>query len=377
MVKTSAHYPNFNQVQSLASFYLCFLCSYYSSSLNSIPPSFFYFFQSVSDDKVSSPKSADELLANDCPLPRNHVSKQCNSSKPVLPIPPSSSNVTVTCNNSSISFFLINARSLCNKVSLLSSYMREYRPCIICITETWAHHGINDGYFSFPNYTLFRCDRSEGIGGGVMIFVLDAFQSNLVTKFSVDGAESISCRVSTPPSSVSTSLDLIVSCVYRPPSYPFHNSPLLEHLSNIASSNSSRYLVICGDFNCPEISWTDRGISLQDFPLAVWSLNHFLSQSVLVPTRPASQTILDLIFSTVSTPLEDVSVRECFGSSDHCLITFNILAPFVISPTIRKVHVYAKAKWSLYRKMLLKCNWPVTSACSVSEIWNVFRSNII
>ena len=159
------------------------------------------------------------------------------------------------------------------------------------------------------------------------------------------------------------------------PSYSLHNSLLLEHLSNIASSNS-RYLVICGDFNCPEISWTDRGISLQNCPLAVWSLNHFLSQSVLVPTRPASQSILDLIFSTVSTPLDEVSVNECFGLSDHCLITFNIVAPFVISPTIRKVPVYAKAKWRLYRKILMKCSWPVNSACSVSEIWNAFRSNI-
>ena len=78
---TNAHCSTFNQLHSLASFYQRFLCSYYSSSLNSISPYFFFLSQCVSSN-VSSSKSTVELLTDDCPLPRNYASKYWKLSKP-------------------------------------------------------------------------------------------------------------------------------------------------------------------------------------------------------------------------------------------------------------------------------------------------------
>lgn len=286
---------------------------------------------------------------------------------PVLPHP------LAICDNH-IPVFLLNARSLCNKVLLFQSYVREYSPLIICVTESWGHREIDDAVFALPSYSLYRVDRQSGVGGGVLIYVSHVFPSAHVSNFSLNGAESVTCRINLI--SNSKKILLMVTCVYRPPSYILQDSPLLDHLSEIVS-RSSDFVVVCGDFNCPEIKWSKSGIPIQTSPLILWSLNNFLSQYINIPTRPASQTILDLVFASVSTPITDVKVNECFGSSDHALITFKIMVPVATPTSATSCLDYSKAKWSLFRRILLDCTWPVYTSPNISKAWNKIRDNIL
>lgn len=48
-------------------------------------------------------------------------------------------NLSYKPRNHSIAVYLINARSLVNKMDLLRCYLCDFRPAIVCITESWAH----------------------------------------------------------------------------------------------------------------------------------------------------------------------------------------------------------------------------------------------
>ena len=68
---------------------------------------------------------------------------------------------------------LINARSLCNKLSEL--HQRLYSSSnvdILIVTESWLTTNITDSLLG-PNcqYKIYRSDRTNSTGGGVCIFV--------------------------------------------------------------------------------------------------------------------------------------------------------------------------------------------------------------
>ena len=70
-----------------------------------------------------------------------------------------------------ISCFYCNARSVINKTDELELYVVEENPDLICITESWANANIGDGEINMNGYTVFRRDRKNRIGGGVLLYV--------------------------------------------------------------------------------------------------------------------------------------------------------------------------------------------------------------
>ena len=95
----------------------------------------------------------------------------------------------------------------------------------------------------------------------------------------------------------------------------------------VIASSTDDFLIICGDFNAPEIEWTSNFSRKMICPLLDWSMDKFLNQHVSKPTRPKSQSVLDLVFSSIATRVENVLVRECFGSSDHAIVSFSTNFP--------------------------------------------------
>ena len=56
-----------------------------------------------------------------------------------------------TCDSglSYLRIYLINARSLVNKMELFRAYLHEFHPNIVCVTETWANVGLPDAFFLY------------------------------------------------------------------------------------------------------------------------------------------------------------------------------------------------------------------------------------
>ena len=209
---------------------------------------------------------------------------------------------------------------------------------IIMITESFLTPGHKDEeiLFSFPDYTIKRCDRDTKIGrktkqGGCFILT-----SPDISTCEIDSKSNGVCEmiITEHPT-----LDLSIVTVYRPPDTTLAEfTEILQmvdkHLTTTKFTNS----VIAGDFNFPPevVSWVttpEDGIvpvpttcvSRED-KIQLQSLlelvdKHLLQQIVNVPTR--IDNTLDLLFTSCPDKFHTMTSTVMSPASDHNLITFN------------------------------------------------------
>ena len=103
---------------------------------------------------------------------------------------------------------------------------------------------------------------------------------------------------------------------------------MLEIITRFLNHNGKFNLVI-GDFNFPEITWPNTAASHQGQLFLNFVQEHFLTQHVFSATRKSSNSILDLVFSTCGTVINELSVNENFGSSDHSIIQLTLIKQWV------------------------------------------------
>ena len=225
---------------------------------------------------------------------------------------------------SSIPVMYFNARSLSNKIVLLQNYADEIKPKVMAVTETWAKSEIPDGIYALSGYNLFRDDRHDKRGGGVMIYVDHTISASQISFGSFSNFEFVSCKLQLTKSEF-----LGILCIYRPPNITDTGDlDLINVVDKFMMLNFS-YNIILGDFNMPTVDWKLFKAPTKFMPFVQCCTKYFLSQHVNESTRPNSNTLLDLVFSTIGTNIIDVTVEECFGSSDHSIINFAVELPFL------------------------------------------------
>ena len=69
------------------------------------------------------------------------------------------------------SLLLTNANRIINKLDELYLLTTRFSPDIICISESWLSSDVPDGMCNLSDYILYRRDRVDRIGGGVMCYV--------------------------------------------------------------------------------------------------------------------------------------------------------------------------------------------------------------
>jgi hypothetical protein len=126
----------------------------------------------------------------------------------------------------------------------------------------------------------------------------------------------------------------------------------------------------------PAVNWHTLTGPGKFAPLLNCVSKNFLKQCVTKSTRPNSGSILDLIFSSIGTNVYNVNVDECFGSSDHSILNFNIQVPCFLAS---KVHVpkrdYNKADWMLFQRLLSEVDWEDTfNQPNIDAVWHRFKT---
>ncbi len=83
---------------------------------------------------------------------------------------------TTTATIRGLKCYLINARSIVNKLHDLKALLFTNKPDIIAVTETFLNHDVLDSELADSSYTVFRrdCDRH---GGGVMLLINSTINS--------------------------------------------------------------------------------------------------------------------------------------------------------------------------------------------------------
>lgn len=278
--------------------------------------------------------------------------------------------------SSNLIVHLINARSICNKIDYLRPYIEYYKPDILAITETWGRAALTDSLITPHGFTLFRKDRLDRLGGGVLLLVRNDLNP---IHFSVplhlnSFYDSVWCVIKT-----SESKDILIGCVYRPPTANHETDQcfytLLDHITDVGHD----FRLVMGDFNAPNTDWTLLRAAKREQTFVEAVLANCLTQMVMSPTREDS--ILDLVFVNDVSLVSSVDVAQCFPGSDHNTVSVNIMIKTKTSmptPKTENAFFFSKADWSRYRDLISSnTRDQVINAPNVDDAWSALKRIIL
>lgn len=221
--------------------------------------------------------------------------------------------------------------------------VNELKPDVIFGCESKLDPNIPT-YSVFPEeYNITRKDRNAN-GGGVFV----ACRDNLITTDRPD--LDAPCEVAWSTINFVGFGVLYLGSFYRPPSAGVEP---LEHLQSsinkiLNKNRRNSKIMLCGDFNLPDIDWLNemtkpesKQKGLHNSALEIIG-EIGLIQLVDKVTRPASNSILDLVFTNNSNMITNVQTYP--GISDHDIVTCNInISPSVKRKPPRKIYQYHKS----------------------------------
>ena len=260
-----------------------------------------------------------------------------------------------------MSFPSLNARSLTSGGSSTSTshmllnfqalvYSRQLD--VVIVTETWLTPDILDKEILPSGFNLYRRDRpGTKRGGGVLVAIKTAIKSNRRDDLELN-CEFVACEIYP-----SKCMKVAVCGFYRPPSTKFEYLQEFNKLLHVLNQESCP-LVICGDFNFPEINWDYQLASGSD-NLAVTFCemvnDSFLTQINRDPTRITQTTssILDLVLTNFPERFHRISTFDTLLSTDHLGISFFMKTPVHSKRFSRTVYNFKSADLDGLKETLL------------------------
>ena len=208
----------------------------------------------------------------------------------------------------------MNAQSVISKINELKITVCDLQPDIVLITESWCNKNINNSVIKLCGYELCtelrrdRTDTTNGIGGGLLVYIKDG---RSVLPCDTDSNFNQFCKFMYKSEKESLNFYLI----YRPPSSSQEN---LNELTKLLQNNDKNCFFI-GDFNLPEIDWTEY-TGPRKYQTFLDTCQEFsLEQMVDFPTHKKGN-MLDLVLT--NNPDIVILTEDCgrLGTSDHSMI---------------------------------------------------------
>lgn len=261
----------------------------------------------------------------------------------------------------------------------MSNLVLTSKSNMLILTETWLSDHISDSEVltDLPNFSLFRADRPNARGGGVLIAASQELSCSVLSIRSNLELLFIHCHAA--PQSV------LVGVCYRPP----HSSPafaieLNNALFEITSKHTKASLLLFGDFNFPDINWHNLSPHLvnetevKNFLDVCLDFN--LSQLVSQPTRITENTanVLDLILTNQPDKLSSIAYLK--EISDHKVIHASFNFGAVPRLKVQKtIHLYKKANYKAMYDNL--CEFLASFETSFNKRtihtnWQIFKEKI-
>lgn len=255
----------------------------------------------------------------------------------------------------------------------MCSYLENSNCDILLLTETWLNPNISDSevLLDSPDFHIFRKDRIGRAGGGVLI----AIKSH-ITSFVIDIPSRL--EIVWVCSSSHASKTIFGVC-YRPPdcSESFVTD-LHDNLTNLRSKFPKADVFLLGDFNYPEIDWSNlTSLSRNSREFLDLTLDFSFVQLIDQPTR--QHNILDLLLS--SAPEKATSTLYLDGLSDHRLIQVSISLPAskpYVSP--RPILDYKRGDYQSINQSLVDFSHSFMASFfnrSVNENWCLYKEKLL
>jgi len=165
---------------------------------------------------------------------------------------------------------------------------------------------------------------------------------------------------------------LLVGCIYRSPSSDLCQSTtaLCDLFCRVQGHS---HVLICGDFNYPDINWST--LACQLFLDAVNSCCLF--QHVTEPTHYRFNTTantLDLVFTNEDGMINNIEYLPGIGASDHVCLQFNFTCYSSPAPTSRPKYNLNQANFDrMMRELLQNADWNDSLATlDICSAWKLF-----
>ena len=177
--------------------------------------------------------------------------------------------------------------------------------------------------------------------------------------------------------------NLLVGCLYQSPSSDIQQSTAFYVIYlNLSVDTPMTTCLICGDFNYPDINWSLSSCSIHNPELFLNTVQNLFFQHVSKPTRYRSDStphILDIIFTTEESMVNDVKYLPGLGSSDHICICLQFELACYCDHVKRprpRYNVY-KADFNKTRSLLEAVTWDdFLNPLDIYSAWNLFVSKL-
>ena len=268
-----------------------------------------------------------------------------------------------------------NANCISNKKTELQARIQEKLPHIIGVTEVWAKDQFYiDGYH--PAVHKHRADNQ--VGGGVLLLVQDTLEVQECDELNAfEFQDSVWCMVFLQDKHEK----VLVGVCYRSPSSNESNNSKLIELMNIAVKKQATSFLLMGDFNYNKINWETGVVSAgEGSPSSMFYQSVqdcFLCQHVHVPTRyrdGCSPSNLDLVFTKRECDIENLTVCDPLGKSDHVVLTWElILKNRVHWNTDNTRYNFYRADYMGMQNFLAMQNWNEMESMDIESAWEYFK----
>ena len=277
-----------------------------------------------------------------------------------------------------------NVDQLLNKMEDLRLMISAENPDIILITEVIPKAQKNpiyeaqmnvSGYEKYVNFNFTDSDLGASGNRGVAIYVKDDLRADEV-KLQTSYDDHLWIEVKLRNNDV-----LLCGCIYRSPSRETTKettAKVCDIIREAVELNKDR-LLICGDFNYPEIDWENDYVKTETVKPFIETLQEcHLYQHVCNTTRHRTgqePSLLDLILTTEEGMVHDLVHNPGLGDSDHETLAFNLNCYKEVSLKSNGPN-YFKADYDTMKSRLQKLDWISSLRGGFLEAYQIFLAEL-
>lgn len=171
---------------------------------------------------------------------------------------------------------------------------------------------------------------------------------------------------------------LLFGCIYRSPNSTQENNQHLNELIKNLNEENFTHLLICGDFNFPNINWetnTSQDPVAQDFLDSCDDT--FIHQHIQKPTRTRTGQhphVLDLVFSNEEEMVRTITHESPLGKSDHSCLTFKYLCTVDKKDNLngRVIQCFERGDYQAINTRFMSTNWQEELQGTTQEAYDKF-----